>query len=116
MTDSRPEIVERRAHARYPIHTSSTLCLHDGRAVPARTLDIGWAGSAVVCDLNLRVGTTLVMRMTLPARPSGNRLFETRATVRYVTLAGSDGGFRVGLEFSPLSRAATAALQGLLGP
>jgi hypothetical protein len=105
---------DRRAHDRHPFRTAAQLVLADGRELPARTLDLGKGGTGVVVDVNLAVGTTLQVRMRLPARPSGSTSFEARATVANCTLAGSDGGFRVGLEFASLDAAALAALKGAL--
>jgi len=104
---------DRRSHDRQPLRTAATLGLPDGRAVPARTLDIGKGGAGVVCDLNIPVGTLLAIVMRLPARPAGSALFEASATAASCTLAASDGGFRLGLQFSPLSAAALIALKGV---
>ena len=88
--------------------------LPDGRAIPARCLDIGLGGAGVVCDLNIPVGTLIVAVMRVPARPSGSAVFEASASVASCTLAGSEGGFRLGLQFNTLSPAATSALRGVL--
>ena len=88
--------------------------LPDGRTLPARTLDIGKGGAGVVCDLNMPVGTLIVMVMRVPARPTGSALFEAKALVASCTLAGSDGGFRLGLQFNTLSSSAMSALAGIL--
>lgn len=105
---------DRRNHDRHPMRTSAVITLPDRRQIAARLLDLGKGGAGVVCDFNLVVGLELSLRMSLPARPDGNAVFEARAVVRNCTLAGSDGGFRLGLEFQPLSAAATAALKGAL--
>ncbi len=105
---------DRRADDRHPFRTAATLVLDDGRTLPARTLDLGKGGAGVVVDFNMPVNTPLTVQLKLPARPSGSALFEARATVVNCTLAGSDGGFRLGLQFAPLSAAALAALKGAL--
>ena len=106
-------ISDRRAHDRHAIRTAAQISLPDGRLLPARLLDVGEGGAGVVCDLNLPVGTTLGLRMKLPARPSGSVVFEASAVVRNCTLSSSDDGFRLGLEFESLSAAAMEALKGL---
>jgi hypothetical protein len=105
---------DRRGHDRHPLKTSATLGLPDGRTIAARTLDIGKGGAGVVCDLNLPVGTVLALLIRLPARPAGSALFEASATTASCTLAGSAGGFRLGLQFNTLSAAALDALKGVL--
>lgn len=105
---------DRRAHDRYAIHVSAQLLLGNGAAVPARTLDIGKGGAGVVCDYNLPVGTRLTVRLRLPARPSGSAEFDSPATVVNCTLAGADGGFRLGLQFGTLAPAALTALKGIM--
>lgn len=110
----RANLSDRRAHDRHPFRTAAQLVLADGRELPARTLDLGKGGAGVVADLNLAVGTAMKVRMRLPARPSGSTSFECRATVANCTLAGSDGGFRIGLEFISPDAAALAAIKGAL--
>lgn len=114
MTLPRALVSDRRGNDRHPFRTAAVLRLPDGQALQGRTLDLGKGGAGVVVDLNLPVGTAVNVRMNLPARPSGNAVFEARATVANCTLAGSDGGFRLGLQFDALGDAALAALKGAL--
>jgi PilZ domain len=107
-------IADRRGHDRHPFRTSALLILPDGRAVPARTLDIGKGGAGVVTDINPAIDSELTVRMSLPARPSGSAVFEARATVVNCSLTGSEGGFRIGLQFGTLPAPALAALQGAI--
>lgn len=105
---------DRRAHDRHPFRVRVVLAFADGRQVPGRALDLGAGGAGVICDLNVPVGVKLALRMKLPARPSGSAAFESLATVAHCSLAGSEGGFRLGLQFDALSPAALAALKGAL--
>lgn len=68
----------------------------------------------MVSDLNISVGSVVTLRMNILARPSGSALFEAQASVANCTLAASNSGFRLGLEFGSLSNAALAALKGIL--
>ena len=106
---------ERRAHDRRPIKTDALLGLPGQRTAAARLLDIGKGGAGVVSDYNLPVGTRVTIQARLPARGRGSGVFEAGAVVRNCTLAASDGGFRLGLEFEALSAPATAALGDFLG-
>ncbi len=114
MTLPLPIASERRANPRQPFRTAATLTLPDGSTVAARTLDISKSGAGVVCDLNLRVGSLVKLTANIPARPSGRASFEANASIANCTLAATDGGFRLGLEFEPLSAAALSALKGIL--
>lgn len=87
--------------------------LADNTVVSARTLDISAAGAAVVCDLNVKVGATVKLRARIPARPSGSLPFLAKASVVNCTLAASEGGFRLGLEFQALDADAQASLKGI---
>jgi c-di-GMP-binding flagellar brake protein YcgR len=107
-------ISDRRAHDRHPFRTEAVLALPDGREVTGRTLDIGKGGAAVVTDINPPLGSSLVIRLRLPAQPQGSTPFEAQALVVNCILAPRDGGFRLGLEFRPLTPAALAALKGYL--
>ena len=105
---------DRRAHPRQPFRTAATLTLPGGQLLSARTVDVSAAGAGVVSDLNLPIKTTVTLSMRIPARPSGSAAFEAQALVVNCTLAASDGGFRLGLAFAPLTPAARAALKGIL--
>lgn len=107
-------ISDRRGHQRHAFHTDAVLTLPDGRALVAQTLDVGMGGAAVVTDINPPIGFELTIRMSMPARPKGSKVFEARASVANCILAGGDGGFRVGLQFKPLTPEAVLALKGLL--
>lgn len=109
-----PAFNDRRSSDRYAIRTAALLGLPDGLVVDARTLDVGLGGAGVVSDLNLPVGTAVALRVNLPAPTGGSAVFEATAKVVNCTLAGRDGGFRLGLQFDPLSPAASAVLGGLL--
>lgn len=113
MSLTKGAISDRRSHDRHAIRTQATLFLGNGREVTGYSLDIGEGGAAVVCDLNIPLGHSLSIRLTLPANPRGNTPFEAKATVANCILAGRDGGFRIGLEFEFLEPSAMAALKGL---
>jgi hypothetical protein len=107
------EISNRRSGDRVALRTSAVLGLSDGRVIPARTLDIGKGGAGVVCDMNLIVGTLVSIRMNLSSNLPGGAVFEATATVSNCTLSNKDGGFRLGLQFNPLSAAAASALRAV---
>ena len=106
--------VERRSNDRLPFRTAAVLVLPDGTSLRTRTVDIGKGGASVVSDMALPLNLKVTVRMTLPARPSGSMPFEAAASTVTCSLAGSLGGFRVGLQFGTLSASATAALRGVL--
>ena len=114
MSLSSTVISDRRAHGRHPFRTQATLTLPDGRAVICHTMDIGKGGAAVVTDINLPLGFALKVSMRLPAQGGCSKPFEAQAVVANCILAHRDGGFRMGLNFSPLAPAAQAALKGYL--
>ena len=105
---------DRRAHRRYPFRVSGAMKLPGGRVVTFRTLDLGSGGAGVVCDVNVQVGTQIVLRMMLPARPAGSSPFEASALVANCTFSANDGGFRIGLDFGELEPQAASALRGAL--
>ena len=104
---------ERRRRDRQPLRASAWLILGEHQVVAARTRDIGPTGCEVVCDRNLRVGTTLTLRVLVPRPTQGHAPFEATATVHDCTLAGREGGFRVDLLLDPLTPEAQQALQVL---
>lgn len=107
-------ISDRRGHERQAFRTDALLTLPGGRNVLAQTLDVGMGGAAVVTDVNPPIGAPLTIRMSMPARPSGQKIFQAQARVANATLSGTDGGFRLGLQFESLDSEAQAALKGVL--
>ncbi len=100
----------RRAHDRFPLRTDVLLQLSDGRQARARSLDMGKGGMGIVTDINALVGTKLNLQLRLPVGTGGSELFQASAVVANVVLAGSDGGFRLGLQFLELSAQAREVL------
>jgi hypothetical protein len=107
-------ITERRAHIRQPLRTSAALLLGDGRILLARTLDIGLEGAAVVTDLDPGDVVDVMLKIRLPARPRGSRLFEGPGRVVHSVLAGRETGFRLSLQFGRLDAQASKALNAFL--
>lgn len=91
-------VENRRATDRFPLRTKVLLVVGDDQRIEGRTLDIGKGGMGVVCDWNLPFGTDLVLRLGLPTRTGACQMV-VQARVVNVTLAGSVGGFRLGLQF-----------------
>lgn len=105
---------ERRAHDRHPLRTSATLQFASGPPQAARTLDIGRGGMGIVAGLNPPLGTELEVRLRLPVRPKGNAELVARARVVNSVLAGSEDGFRLGLQFSAMDAEAKSVLARFL--
>jgi len=107
-------ITERRAHVRQPLRTSAALILPDGRLMLARTLDIGAEGAAIVADVDPGHASVLTVKIRLPVRPAGSRLFQARGQVIASVLTGREDGFRLSLKFDALGVNASRALAGYL--
>ena len=107
-------ITERRAHVRQPLRTSAALILSDGRLMIARTLDIGAEGAAIVADVDPGSASMLTVKIRLPARPQGSRLFQARGRVIASVLTGREDGFRLSVKFDALGVNASRALAGYL--
>lgn len=111
MTLSSAHISDRRAHDRHAIRTEVILDLADGRRAMGMSMDIGMGGAGVVCDLNLPEGTRLRLRLRLPGQTPGANLFDAEGAVVNSILARREGGFRLGVQFDPLSPQAEAVLK-----
>ena len=85
--------------------------LPGGKAVRARTLDLGAGGAGVVCDVNVPMGTPVSLHIMLPSRLSASAPFEVVAVVVNSTFSATNGGFRVGLRFGSLQVSALTALK-----
>ena len=80
----------------------------------ARTLDIGAEGAAIVADVDPGSASMLTVKIRLPARPQGSRLFQARGRVIASVLTGREDGFRLSLKFDTLGVNASRALAGYL--
>jgi hypothetical protein len=107
------DMPQRRRDDRRTLRAHALIAVDGGQVAEARTRDLGAGGASVVCDLNLRVGQCLTLRIMLPGTAPGHTPFEAHATVTDCTLAGREGGFRIDLRFDALGEAAQAALRGL---
>jgi len=105
---------DRRAHDRHPYRTAAVLVLSNGTTFKGKTLDLGKGGAGVVTDLPVPINAVVTVRMTLPAKAGGVAPFEAPATVVNCSLAGSLGGFRIGLQFGSMPASAASALAGAL--
>lgn len=106
---------ERRVHPRHPLRTQAFVVLGDGRQFEARTLDIGQGGMAIVAGINPPAGSTFSVRVTLPIHPKGHAPFEAQVRVANCVLDGTEGGFRMGVEFQALDAQARAVLERVFG-
>ena len=80
--------------------------------MPCQTLDIGKSGASVVTDIDPPLCTAFKSSLRLPAQSGHTAAFEAEAVVVNSILSPRDGGFRVGLNSSPLAPAALAAIKG----
>ena len=80
----------------------------------ACTLDIGAEGAAIVADVDPGSASMLTVKIRLPARPAGSRLFQARGRVIASVLTGREDGFRLSLKFDALGVNASRALAGYL--
>lgn len=100
----------RRAVERYPLRTKVLVVIGDQHRLDVRSLDVGKGGMGIVSDWNLPVGTQVVVKFSLPVKHMAVPMI-LNAVVVNGALAGSLGGFRVGLQFRGVSPQATQALE-----
>jgi c-di-GMP-binding flagellar brake protein YcgR len=89
----------RRDGERIPLRTPVLLLVGEHQRLESRSLDLAKGGMAVVTDWNLPLGTLLALKMGLATPNASVRTLVLRARVVNATLAGSVGGFRLGLQF-----------------
>lgn len=100
----------RRAVERYPLRTKVLLVIGEQHRLDVRSLDVGKGGMGVVSDWNLPVGAQVVVKFSLPVKHTAVPMI-LNAVVVNGTLAGSIGGFRIGLQFRGVSPQAAMALE-----
>jgi c-di-GMP-binding flagellar brake protein YcgR len=88
----------RRAVERHPFRTKVLLVVGDQHRLDVRSLDLGKGGMGVVSDWNLPVGVQVVVKFSMPVKHTAVQMI-LNAVVVNGTLAGSIGGFRIGLQF-----------------
>lgn len=77
---------------------------------PVRTFDISAGGLGIVASANPRTGTGLEVDFSVPLRPKGSTPLRLSAKVAHSVLAGSEGGFKIGLVFTDLPKEAAQAI------
>lgn len=103
-----------RRHPRARFASTVHLRLPGGRLVEARTQDISLGGLQLVVPGSIAPGTACDVRLLIPAIPFGVRTVTAQAVVVSLVFSGRASGFVIGLRFTSIPEASTAALQAYL--
>ena len=114
MGDTSPAHAERRRSARKLFRKTAYLLFAGHPPIPVRTLDLSVHGLSVVGAVNPSQHATCVCQFGIPVMPAGNFRIEVQATVVESILSGSDGGFRIGLQFSTITTEVSEAIKKFL--
>ncbi|WP_157268133.1 PilZ domain-containing protein [Azohydromonas aeria] len=106
--------VAARRHPRARFASTVHLRLPGGRLVEARTQDISLGGLQLVVPGSIAPGTPCDVRLLVPAIPFGVRTVTAQVEVVSLVFSGKAGGFVIGLRFTSIPEASTAALQAYL--
>jgi len=106
-----PSNDERRNHERRILKVQAELLITGRPPLAVRTMDISEGGISVLCPTNLPARTECTVRMSLPVPPTGRKLIELRAVVRYSILSSSGGGFQLGMSVPVTDQATSAAIK-----
>jgi len=68
----------------------------------------------IVAAANPRAGITFTIKITIPTKPKGVIIVETRVQVIHSVLARDQGGFKIGLRFVDRQDAAALAIRQYL--
>ncbi len=94
----------RRVHERFEVELDVTV-LHGERELTGKTINVSLGGMFIACEESLPFGTSVKVRVTLPALKESADL---PATVRWVTPDG------LGVQFGPLRAKETWAMNELV--
>ena len=103
-----------RRHPRARFASTVHLRLPGGRLVEARTQDISLGGLQLVVPGSIAPGTVCDVRLLIPAIPFGVRTVTAQVEVVSLVFSGKASGFLIGLRFTSIPEASTAALQAYL--
>jgi hypothetical protein len=103
-----------RRHPRARFASTVHLRLPDGRLVEARTQDISLGGLQLVVPGSIAPGTRCDVRLLIPAIPFGVRTVTAQVEVVSLVFSGRASGFVIGLRYTSIPEASTAALQAYL--
>jgi c-di-GMP-binding flagellar brake protein YcgR len=105
---------DRRQHERRTLRSAAQLAL-PGRPVQAvRMLHISAGGMGIVGPANLPAKTTGLLRLSIPRKSVGSDTFDVNVVVTHSVYAGSEDGFKIGLEFSNMPAAMSSAVSAYL--
>jgi c-di-GMP-binding flagellar brake protein YcgR len=77
-------------------------------------LHLSAGGMGIVGSANLPAKTTGLLRMSIPKKTLGSDTFDVDVKVTHSVYAGSEDGFKIGLEFVKMPPAMVAAVSAYL--
>lgn len=106
---------ERRVHLRRVLRNNALLLLPGDKTLEVRTVDISAGGMGILVDVNPPQGATFSIRVSLPLKSKGYKVFETRVQVMHSVYGSAEGYFKVGLRFIDLDAGTVAAISSYMG-
>lgn len=94
---------DRREHERRVLRSTATILVAGAPPLAVRTLDISASGLGIVAPVNPPVRLNCTVRVTLPLRPKGSVVHESKAVVVHSIFSNVEDGFKVGLRFVDIS-------------
>jgi len=110
LTEPLPDL-EKRVHSRRALRVAARVTVTGGTEVEVRTSDISEGGLGVVAPVNPSIGTKFRVRFGLPNGAYQPITIDVQVTVVRSILARLEGGFMIGLLFTPLDKAGLEAIR-----
>lgn len=105
---------EKRRYERCMLRTKATIILSSGQEIEVPTIDISRGGVGIIASVNPPMGAQFNFRVPLMLKPKGLVLVESHVIVMHSILAGSAGGFKVGLQFVALNESLKSAIDAFI--
>lgn len=102
---------ERRKSVRRLLRTTATVILNESQTFEVRTIDVSLHGMAIVAPANPKVGVIFYIRLKVPSKAKGAENFEAKVKVVHSIYAGSESGFKIGLNFIKLKPEFASVIQ-----
>lgn len=93
------QILENRAHRRYPLRARGHLYFTGNRPLPIKALDVSVSGICVVSEITVPINIRGELEFNMPIGGGQYQMMRVNVQIMRCIFSSSDDGFRLGILF-----------------
>lgn len=101
-------------HSHKPFGSTAQLALRKRRVMEGHTVEIGMDGVKLIVSKNLPAHLNGLVRLAIPAKPTGSHTVIAHVCTRYSVFDSTGGGFLVDLKFTEIPVESVRVIKGYL--